>query len=394
VLAKPIGPLCNLRCEHCFYLDKVSLYPRDENFRMPDPVLERYVRERIESRPAGARQVEFAWQGGEPTLMGLDFFRRALDLQRRFAPHGVDIHNALQTNGTRLDDEWARFLRDEGFLVGISIDGPPELHDRYRVDERGKGSHQPALRGLEALVRNGVEFNTLTCIQAHNGDSGERIFDYLKSIGSRYMQFIPVVERAEGGGVSPRSVAGRQFGSFMNAIFDRWLERDVGEVFVQHFDMMLGLVLGMPSSLCVHSAECGRCLAMEHNGDVFSCDHFVTPEHRIGNLMQTTLAELADSEQALRFGAAKSNTLPRDCRECRYRRYCHGGCPADRTDRTAAGEPGLNRLCEGYKLFYAHTLPVFEAMGRALRADRQAFEWREFASARAGYSEGAPKNSA
>ncbi len=386
VLAKPIGPLCNLRCEHCFYLDKVSLYPRGERFRMPDPVLERFVRERIESRPAGAQEVEFAWQGGEPTLMGLDFFRRALAFQRRFAPRGLRVQNSLQTNGTLLDDEWGSFLHEERFLVGISIDGPPDLHDHYRVDELGRGSLDAALRGLDVLLRHRVEFNTLTCIQAHNGDHPERIYGYLRSLGSRYMQFIPVVEAIPGvepGGdaVSRRSVGAQQFGRFMNAIFDRWLETDVGEVFVQHFDMMLGLVLGMPASLCVHRQECGRSVAMEHNGDVFSCDHFVTPEHRLGNLMESPLAELVDSAQAARFGADKSATLPRDCRECRYRRYCHGGCPAHRTDLTRAGEPGLNHLCEGYKLFYGHTLPVFEAMGRALRADRSAQEWRAFAQA-------------
>jgi uncharacterized protein len=376
VICKPIGPLCNLRCEHCFYLDKVGLYPADERFRMNDEVLETFVRQYIHSQPDDAREVYFAWQGGEPTLMGLDFFRRVVALQRKHARAGLATRNALQTNGTLLTDEWGPFLREERFLVGISIDGPPDLHDRYRVDARGGGSLEGALRGLEALQRHGVEYNTLTCVQRHNGNQPENIYRYLRGLGSRHMQFIPIVERSAEGGLSERSVHPRQFGRFLEAIFDRWLDGDVGEVFVQHLEMMLGIVLGLPSSLCVHAETCGRFIAMEHNGDVFSCDHFVEPEHLLGNLTEEPLSRLLDSPQADRFGADKRTGLPGHCRRCRHLRYCNGGCPAHRIDRAPGGEPGLNHLCEGYRLFYRHTLPTFEAMAECLRAGRPARDWR------------------
>ncbi len=382
ILCKPIGPLCNLRCEHCFYLEKRSLYPRGERFRMSEASLERFTRQLIDSQPEGAREAAFAWQGGEPTLMGLDFFRRAVELQKRHAPPELRVTNALQTNGTRLTPEWGRFLRDEGFLVGISIDGPPELHDRYRRDSRGRGSLERVLRGLEVLKRHQVEFNTLTCVQRHNGNHPQEVYRFLRDLGSRHMQFIPIVEHSAEGGVSQRSVHPRQLGRFLCTVFEGWRERDVGEIFVQHFEMMLGIVMGHPASLCVHAERCGRHVAMEHNGDLFNCDHFVEPAHWLGNLMATPLRELLDSEQADRFGADKWEGLPQYCRRCRELHFCHGGCPAHRFDKAPGGEPGLNHLCEGYRLFYRHTLPVFDAMAAALRAGRPAADYGEFEARR------------
>jgi len=382
LLCKPIGPICNLRCEHCFYLEKRSLYPRGERFRMSEATLERFIHQQIASQPEGASEIAFAWQGGEPTLMGLDFFRRAVALQRRHARSGLRITNALQTNGTRLTPEWGAFLRDEEFLVGISIDGPPELHDRYRRDARGRGSFERVLRGLGVLQKYQVEFNTLTCVQRNNGSHPQAVYRFLRGLGSRYMQFIPIVEHTPETGVSRRSVHPRQFGGFLNGVFDCWRARDIGEVFVQHFDMLLGIVMGLPASLCVHAERCGRHVAMEHNGDLFHCDHFVDPAHRLGNVMETPLRELLDSEQADRFGAHKQEGLPRYCRRCPDLRYCHGGCPAHRIDKAPGGEPGLNHLCEGYRLFYRHTLPTFEAIATSLRSGRPAAEYAQFEATR------------
>jgi len=382
LLCKPIGAICNLRCEHCFYLEKHRLYPRGEQFRMGDATLERFIQQQIMSQPEGASEVTFAWQGGEPTLMGLDFFRRAVELQKRHTPSELRITNALQTNGTRLTPEWGAFLRDEGFLVGISIDGPPELHDRYRRDARGRGSFERVLRGLEVLQKHQVEFNTLTCVQRDNGSHPQQVYRFLHGLGSRYMQFIPIVEHSPGKGISRRSVHPRQFGRFLNGVFDCWRAGDIGEVFVQHFDMLLGIVMDLPASLCVHAERCGRHLAMEHNGDLFNCDHFVDPSNLLGNLMETPLRELLDSEMADRFGAEKREGLPGYCRRCRDLRYCHGGCPAHRFDKAPGGEPGLNHLCEGYRLFYRHTLPCFEAMAASLRSGRPAADYAEFAASR------------
>ena len=397
LLCKPIGPICNLRCEHCFYLEKRSLYPRGERYRMNDATLERLIREQIASQPDEVSEVTFAWQGGEPTLMGLAFFRRAVALQKRHALSDLRVTNTLQTNGTRLTPEWGPFLRDEGFLVGISIDGPAPLHDRYRRDARGRGSLARVLRGLEVLQEHQVEFNTLTCVQRSNGSHPQEIYRFLRGLGSRYLQFIPIVEHSPGTGISRRSVHPRQFGRFLNTVFDCWKACDIGEAFIQHFDMMLGILLGLPASLCVHAERCGRHLAMEHNGDLFHCDHFVDPPHRLGNILETPLPELVDSEKAERFGAAKREGLPGYCGRCRHLRFCHGGCPAHRLDKAPGEEPGLNHLCEGYRLFYEHTLPAFEAMASSVRSGGTAGEYAQFTASRdlsSGSRSPVPRNAA
>jgi uncharacterized protein len=378
VIAKPIGAICNIQCEYCFYLDKEQLYehPRRSDFRMSDEQLERYIRQYIEAQP-GAVEVNFSWQGGEPTLLGVEFFRRAVELERRYARPGQPISNSLQTNGILLDDEWCRFLRAAGFLVGISIDGTEALHDRYRLDLYGRGTFHRVMRGLDALRRNDVEFNVLTTVQRGNGDHGAAVYRFLRAAGAHHIQFIPIVEpTAEG--VSSRTVGAKQWGRFLNAVWDEWLAADVGEVFVQHFDMMLGLALGYPASSCVHSRTCGRAVAVEHNGDVYSCDHFVSPEHKLGNIGKHHLKVLVDGPKQTRFGAHKYDSLPAYCRECDDLKSCYGGCPAHRIALTPAGEPNLNYLCSGYKLFYAHTAPTLRAMARALRAGYSARDHAQF----------------
>lgn len=377
VLAKPSGPICNLDCDYCFYLDKVKLFPNETRFRMSDDVLERYTQQYIDGHPPGTREINFAWQGGEPTLMGVDFFRRALDYQKKYGRTGVTITNALQTNGTRLDDEWGRFLHDNGFLVGISIDGPEAIHDRFRRDKGRRGTFQQVMRGLAVLQRHKVEFNTLTVVQRENGDAPVAVYDCLRDIGSTFMQFIPIVEH-DNGVLSERSVRPQQYGTFLNGIFDRWRMNDIGQVYIQLFELMLAVTMGYPASLCVHSRTCGRAVAIEHDGTLFSCDHFVFPEYELGNIAERTLAEMLDSQMQTKFGNDKADTLPRYCRKCDYLEYCYGGCPAHRIKTTPDGEDGLNYLCEGYLRFYSYTKKFWLAMAECLRRQMPATEYERF----------------
>lgn len=379
IIAKPIGAICNIKCEYCFYLDKENLYehPKRSDFRMAPDVLERYVQQYIESQPF-SEEINFSWQGGEPTLLGVDFFRQAVALQKKYAPPHQRVTNAFQTNGMLLDDEWCTFLRNEGFLVGISIDGNEALHNRYRLDLEGRGTFKQVMKGLEALQRNKVEFNVLTVVQNDNGDHGSKVYRFLYELGARFMQFIPIVEHAEKGGLTSRSVGPEQWGRFLNAVWDEWVQKDIGHVFIQHFDMMLGITLGYPASMCVHSRTCGKALAIEHNGDVYSCDHFVDPAFRIGNIGKTHLAVLVDGAQQTKFGNDKLDALPKYCRECSYLKFCYGGCPAHRVKLTPDGDPNLNHLCEGYKLFYEHTRPALIAMAKALRHGETAREYHKY----------------
>lgn len=378
VLAKPIGAICNLACEYCFYLEKEQLYPDTRSFRMSAETLEHFTRQYIEGQPENAPEVNFAWQGGEPTLMGVKFFQRAVELQEQYKRPGLRISNSLQTNGILLDDEWGVFLHEHNFLVGISIDGPEELHDRYRRDRKGRGSFRRVMAGLEAIKKHEVEFNTLTVVQNDNGDHPEMVYDFLKEIGSRFFQFIPIVEPEGDGKVSYRSVGPEQYGRFLNRVFDRWLEQeDVGTIFVRDFDMLLGLVMGQPSSVCVNAETCGRAAAIEHNGDLYSCDHFVNKEDLLGNVARQSLSEMIDGTQQTKFGQDKRDALPRCCRECQFLAYCYGGCLKDRIINAPDGEPGLNYLCAGYKLFYSYTLPVFERMAKCLRVGRPASDYQD-----------------
>ena len=380
VMAKPTGALCNLDCKYCFYLEKEKLYPGRSAWAMSDDVLESYVRQYIEAQRVPV--VTFAWQGGEPTLLGVDFFRKVIALQKRHGG-GKQIINAFQTNGVLLDDQWGEFLSENAFLVGISIDGPAQLHDRYRVSKGGQPTFERVLRGIGHLKKWKVEFNTLTVVHRHNADHPLEIYHFLKEIGSGFMQFIPIVERAanspnreglvlvgpdaaEESQVTPWSVEPLQYGKFLCAIFDEWVRQDVGRYFIQTFDVALESWAGVPQSLCVFRETCGGAAAIEHNGDVFSCDHYVYPEHRLGNIMQQPLAGLMNSPQQWKFGQDKRDRLPRQCRECEVRFACNGECPKHRFLHTAEGEPGLNYLCAGYKQFFQHIDPYMSFMAREL----------------------------
>ncbi len=383
-MTKPTGPICNLDCKYCFYLEKEKLYPETRQWAMSREVLERYVQQYIATQPNEG--VHFAWQGGEPTLLGVDFFRTVVELQQKYAD-GRQIHNALQTNGTLLDDEWGEFLAEENFLVGVSIDGPRELHDYYRVDKGNAPTFDRVMRGVGKLKKHRVEFNTLTCVHRRNSEFPLEVYRFLKEIGSGFMQFIPIVERkavvagpdglaliqpAFGGAaeVTAWSVEPEAYGRFLARVFDEWVKRDVGRYFVQMFDVALESWLGMEASLCVFRRKCGTALAMEHTGDLYSCDHFVYPENKLGNIMQTTLEQMVSSPQQKEFGDHKRDSLPRMCRECEVRFACNGECPKHRFLNTPDGEPGLNYLCAGYKYFFRHIDPYMRFMAEELRAGR------------------------
>jgi uncharacterized protein len=384
IMAKPVGPICNLDCKYCFYLEKEHLYPGKTNWAMPEEVLESYIAQYIKAQNGPA--VNFAWQGGEPTLLGVDYFRKVVELQKKYAD-GKQVENAFQTNGILLDDRWGEFLSENRFLVGISIDGPREIHNRYRVDKGQQPTFDRVLRGMACLKEHGVEFNTLTVIQKHNSYYPLQVYRFLKEAGSGFMQFIPVVERiAEipnhkglvliGPSFSPQarvsewSVEPEQYGKFLCAIFDEWVRYDVGRYFIQLFDVALESWLGMEPSLCVFRETCGTAMAVEHNGDLYSCDHFVYPENRLGNIMDQALESLANSLQQERFGSEKRDSLPRYCKECDVRFACNGECPKHRFLRTPDGEDGLNYLCAGYKLFFKHIDPCMRFMAEELRQSR------------------------
>jgi uncharacterized protein len=377
VLAKPIGPICNIDCEYCFYLKKKDLFPESKSFKMSDEVLENFTRQYIAAQPPGTQSVDFAWQGGEPTLMGVDFFRRAVELQQKYARQGMAISNSLQTNGTRLDDEWGQFLHKNNFLVGISIDGPDWIHNKFRKDKKGGDTYENVMRGVDVLRKHRVEFNTLTCVQDHNSHYAAEVYDFLTGLGSTFLQFIPIVEPEPADGVTYRSVKAEMYGHFLNGVLDRWLEKnDVGRVFVQDFDLLLGLVMGMPSSLCTHAETCGRSVAIEHTGEMFSCDHFVNREDQIGNVMEHTMKAMLDGDKQTQFGLDKREKLPQYCLDCEFLSVCNGGCPKDRIIETPDGEPGLHYLCEGFKIYYRHSIPVFEKMGECLRMGRPASDYK------------------
>ena len=358
VMLKPRGAICNLNCKYCFYLSKERLYP-GSHFHMSDDLLDTFTRQYIEAQRVP--EVTFAWQGGEPTLMGLAFFERAIELQEQYKRSGMTIYNALQTNGVTLDDDWCRFFKKHNFLVGVSIDGPKKLHDAYRVDKRDRPTFDRVMVGLELLKKHRVEFNTLTCVHAANGDYPLEVYHFLRDeVQSCYVQFIPIVVRdnetgfQEGETVTEHSVTGKQYGNFLNAIFDEWVRHDMGQVSVQIFDVALAAWIGQRPGLCIFDETYGTALALEHNGDLYSCDHFVEPRHYLGNINEDDLVTLVGSEQQRQFGLAERDTLPRYCRECPVRFVCNGGCPKNRILHTPEGEPGLNYLCEGYKTFFGH----------------------------------------
>lgn len=405
VMAKPTGAVCNLDCDYCFFLSKDQLYP-GAGFRMDPLVHEAYLSQLLDAHGASS-EVTVAFQGGEPTMMGLEFFRDTIALERQLARTGQRINNTIQTNGTLLTDDWGEFFREHDFLVGISIDGPAELHDAFRVDKAGKATFGRVMRGLDVLRRHGVEWNVLTTVNAANQDHGRRVYRFLRDeCGAKFMQFIPIVERAtkemlplveraghgraegqkrpvqrplylqQGTHVTSRTVDPIAYGRFLIEVFEEWVRGDVGRVFVQDFDGALAHWMGdRQGGVCVHAETCGLQLALEHNGDVYSCDHFVEPGYRLGNIMAgQTLREMVDSPRQRRFGMDKLAGLPDQCRRCPVRFACNGGCPKDRFAVTSDGQDGLNYLCAGYHAFFAHLDPFMKQMASLLRVRRAPAE--------------------
>jgi len=373
-MTKPGGAICNLDCEYCYFLSKEMLYP-GSRFKMAYALLEEYTKQYI-----GAQQVPevtFAWQGGEPTLLGLDFYKHAVALQETHKRPGMKVLNTLQTNGTKLDSDWCAFFREHDFLIGLSIDGPKALHDFYRVDKGGKGSFDRVMRGLGLLKKHGVEYNILTTLHAANVAHPLEVYRFLRDeVGTSFMQFIPIVERAndsgfqEGTEVTVRSITGEQYGKFLIAVFNEWVRKDVGRVYVQMFDVALAAWVGMSPGLCVFEKTCGAALAMEHNGDVYSCDHYVEPDYLLGNLQELPLLDMVASEQQRAFGQAKQDGLPKYCHACEVKFVCNGGCPKDRILKTPDGEGGLNYLCKGYRAFFTHVGPYMQFMANELSHGR------------------------
>jgi len=378
IMLKPRGAICNLGCQYCYFLSKERLYPKSD-FCMPDDLLEDFTRQYIQAQQVP--EVTFAWQGGEPTLMGLDFFEQAVGFQRRYARPGQKIHNAIQTNGTTLTKEWCRFFKQHDFLVGLSLDGPRALHDAYRQDKGGQPTFERVIAGLALLKQHQVSTNALTTVHAANGDHPLAVYRFLRDEARLdYIQFIPIVERdnetgyQQGSRLTQRSVKAKQYGRFLTAVFDEWVRRDVGQVYVQIFDVALGAWLGQPGALCIFAPTCGTALAMEHNGDLYACDHFVEPNYLLGNIREQALLELVAGPKQVQFGQDKLAKLPKYCLDCEVRFACHGGCPKNRTLRSPQGEPGLNYLCQGYKDFFQHIDEPMRIMAFLLRQQRPPAE--------------------
>jgi len=396
LLAKPAGAACNLGCQYCFFLSKENMYAGDSHL-MKDDVLDTYIRQLMESSPGP--QVDVAWQGGEPMLRGLDFYKRSVELANKYRKPNQRIQHTIQTNGTLIDDEWAAFFKQNHYLVGISIDGPRELHDAFRVNKKGEGSFDDVIRGWNLLRKHKVDVNVLCTLHAANADHPLEVYRFFRDdLGAQYIQFIPIVERAtaatidtanlgwgglkgtdrplykqQGNLVTVRTVKAEQFGTFLIAVFDEWIKRDVGNVFVTTFDVALGSWMGQ-HNLCIVAPTCGNALVLEHNGDVYSCDHFVEPRHKLGNVKKTTLETLVSSEKQRRFGRNKYETLPEYCKECPVLFACYGECPRNRFIETPDGEKGLNYLCAGYKAFFTHVDKPMKGMAKLVRQGRYADE--------------------
>ena len=373
-MMKPRGAICNLDCKYCYFLAKEDLYP-GSGFRMSDDLLEEYTRQYIEAQQVP--EVTFAWQGGEPTLMGLEFFQKAVEFQKKFQKPDTRIYNSLQTNGTLLDADWCRFFHENDFLIGLSLDGPKALHDAYRVDKGGKPTFDAVMGAAEMMQVHEVEFNILTTVHAANAEHPVEVYRFMRDVvKTRFLQFIPIVERdndtgyQEGNEVTKRSVTGKQYGRFLIRIFDEWVRRDVGKMYVQIFDVSLAAWSGQSPGLCIFMETCGDALALEHNGDLYACDHYVEPDYLLGNITEIPMMEMVLSEQQRAFGQAKLDTLPQYCLSCDVRFICNGGCPKNRIITTPDGEPGLNYLCEGYKAFFHHIDGPMRFMANELRHRR------------------------
>jgi uncharacterized protein len=364
VFAKPAGPACNLDCRHCYDLEKSRLYPDAPMPRMSAALLEEYIRQHIDACPTPT--VSFSWHGGEPTILGLEYFRRIVEIQRGLTPPGRRVFNGIQTNGILLDEDWCRFLAAEGFGVGLSLDGPAELHDHYRVTRGGEPTHAQTMRGYDLLLRHRVSCDILCAVHDHNVRRPSRVYRFFREIGVKYLSYLPVV-RAAAGGAGPESLPSEAYGTFLCSIFDEWIRRDAGRIMVQAFEEASRPDRGLDHSLCIFRETCGEIPVVEHNGDFYSCDHFVDPEHRLGNIRDTPLVELLESPAQMAFGRAKRDALPSYCRACEVRALCNGGCPKDRFLQTPDGEPGLHYLCAGLKSFFMYSRPQLARLTNAQR---------------------------
>ena len=382
VMLKPAGAHCNLACKYCYYLEKNKLYPTAQRHLMSDEMLEQFTREYIEAQTMN--QVLFTWHGGEPLLRSIDFYRKALSLQQKYAG-GRRIDNVIQTNGTLLTDEWCEFFAQNHWLVGISIDGPQPYHDHYRLTAAGKPSWQKVMQGIKLLKKHGVEWNAMAVVNAYNVNHPLEFYRFFKENGCQFLQFTPIVERQtrhEDGRtlasladkneipLSEASVAPEQWGYFLCAIFDEWVRKDVGKIFVEIFDCTLANWMGISPGICAYSKECGHAGVMEHNGDVYSCDHFVFPEYKLGNIRDHSLIDMLYGEQQQEFSRLKHSSLPRQCKECDMEFACHGECPKNRFMKDKYGDSGLNYLCPGYYHYYQHVAPYMDYMKQELMAQR------------------------
>jgi uncharacterized protein len=378
VLAKPTGAICNLDCKYCFFLSKEMLYP-GSRFRMADKLLDEYIKQMIDSQKVP--EVNISWQGGEPTMMGLDFFKKSIELEKKYQKPGTTIVNTIQTNGILINDEWCKFFKENNFLVGLSIDGPKELHDSYRVDKAGHGSFDKVVKAARLMQKYDVDFNVLTTVHAHNAAYPLEVYRFFRDeLKVKYIQLIPIVERdnetgyQEGNEVTDRSVTAEQWGNFLITIFDEWVKTDVGDVYIQMFDAALAAWYGIAPSMCIFAEKCGLAPTMEHNGDLYSCDHFVEPNFLLGNILKTKMVDMVSSDKQVKFGSDKFDTLPKHCLDCKVLFACHGECPKNRFIKTPGGEEGLNYLCAGYKAFFIHINDTMTIMARLLRKGRFADE--------------------
>ena len=382
VMLKPAGAHCNLACKYCYYLEKNNLYDKSHRHIMSDEMLEQFTREYIEAQTMP--QVLFTWHGGEPLMRSIDFYKKALTLQKKYA-RGRRIDNVIQTNGTMLTDEWCEFFAQNNWLVGISIDGPQEYHDHYRLTTTGNPSWQKVMHGIELLKKHHVEWNAMAVVNAYNANHPLEFYHFFKDNGCQYLQFTPIVERLtkhqDGRTLASLaddkeipladfSVTPEQWGNFLCAIFDEWVRNDVGKMFVEIFDCTLANWMGVLPGICAYSKNCGHAGVMEHNGDVYSCDHFVFPEYKLGNIRDHTLIEMLYGDKQHAFSRLKHTSLPRQCKECDMEFACHGECPKNRFEKDKYGEPGLNYLCKGYYQYYYHVAPYMDFMKRELQAQR------------------------
>lgn len=390
VMVKSVGSVCNLSCDYCYYLEKSKLYKEAKNHVMSEDLLEKFIDEYINSQTMP--QVLFTWHGGEPLMRPISFYKKAVELQKKYA-RGRTIDNSIQTNGTLLTDEWCRFFKENNFLVGVSIDGPQEFHDEYRKNRQGQPSFAKVMKGIELLKKHGVEYNAMAVVNDFNADYPLDFYHFFKEIDCHYIQFTPIVERisqrADGLSLSSPiqnekaeltdfSVSPEQWGNFLCAIFDEWVREDVGNYYIQLFDSTLANWIGEQPGVCSMAKNCGHAGVMEYNGDVYSCDHFVFPEYKLGNLYSNTLVEMMYSDKQTKFGEAKSKTLPTQCKECEFLFACNGECPKNRFTFTETGEPGLNYLCKGYHKFFKHIAPYMDFMKKELMNERppaNVMEW-------------------